>query len=73
MLNIDDLGKHGHSLYSVIAAASKRARALNDWRLQRARVLYEEEAGPKPTVQALGEIADDTVRVVLPDEAEESK
>ena len=64
MIRVDELSKHGHSLYSVVAAASKRARMINDWRMQRARVLYEDTPGPKPTVQALNEIADNTVRVV---------
>jgi DNA-directed RNA polymerase subunit K/omega len=65
--NMEELNKQGCSLYAVIAAASKRARTVNDWRLQRARVLYEEYHGPKATVQALDEIADKTVRVVLPE------
>jgi len=66
MMPVENLTKHGHSVYSIVAAAAKRARAINEWRLQRSRVLYEETSGPKATVQALEEIADGTVKVVVP-------
>ncbi len=64
MPSIEELTKQGTSVYSVVVAASKRARIVNDWRLQRSRVLYEETSGPKATSQALEEIADGTVKVV---------
>ena len=66
MPNIEELANKGDSVYSVVVAASKRARIVNDWRLQRSRILYEETSGPKATSQALEEIADGTVKVVSP-------
>lgn len=66
MLSADDLTKHGVCVYAVVVAASKRARMVNDWRLQRAKVLLEEVTGPKATRQALDEIASGEVRVVFP-------
>lgn len=66
MLSADDLTKHGHSIYSVVVAATKRARMINDWRIQREKVLLEEVTGPKVTKQALDEIASGEVRVARP-------
>ena len=71
MISLDELLKHGYPVYSLVVAAAKRARAINEWRLQRARVLFDEEielSEPKPTTQALQEIADGVVRVVVPTE-----
>lgn len=67
MLLVDQLTRHGHSVYSIVIAAAKRARKINDWRIQRAKILGEETFGPKPTVQALEEIANGTVKVVRED------
>ena len=66
MPSMDELAEQGISVYSVVVAASKRARIVNDWRLQRSRILYEETTGPKATSQALEEIADGTVKVITP-------
>lgn len=69
MLSADDLSKGGMSIYRVVVAASKRARMLNDWRIQRSKVLMEETVGPKVTRQALDEIATGEVKVVMPEKA----
>jgi DNA-directed RNA polymerase omega subunit len=66
MPSVDKLTKDGHSVYAVVVAAAKRARIINDWRLQRARVLFEEPSGPKATSQALDEIASDEVTISQP-------
>ena len=66
MIPVQELTKHGDSVYGVVVAAAKRARVVNDWRIQRSRVLFEEPEGPKATTQALQEIADGTVTVVDP-------
>jgi DNA-directed RNA polymerase omega subunit len=63
MVSVESLTKHGYSVYSVVVAAAKRARTVNDWRIQRARVLFEEPTGPKPTFQALTEIASGEVTI----------
>jgi DNA-directed RNA polymerase subunit K/omega len=68
MVSNDQLAKRSHTLYAVAIAASKRARTINDWRNERARVMMDELKGPKVTTQALQEIADGDVRVVLPEE-----
>ncbi len=71
MIPVDQLATRTNSLYALVMAASKRARMVNDWRLQRARVLMEEPTpGPKPTTQALQEILDGTVSVALPEDDE---
>ena len=67
MVSIDQLASRAGSLYGVVMAAARRARTVNDWRLQRSRVLMEEVRGPKPTTQALQEIASGEVKVVPPD------
>ena len=73
MVPLDQLVSRSNSLYCIVMAASKRARAVNDWRLQRARILMEEptEGESKPTTQALQEIADGTVAVVVPEANED--
>jgi DNA-directed RNA polymerase omega subunit len=72
MLSADDLTKHGQSIYAIVVAASKRARMINDWRIQREKVLMEDVIGPKVTKQALEEIASGEVRVVKPKAKEKS-
>lgn len=64
MLLADRFTSHGISIYSIAAAAAKRARKINEWRIQRSKILGEETFGPKPTIQALEEIADGTIQVV---------
>jgi DNA-directed RNA polymerase subunit K/omega len=61
MVPVENLTRHGYSVYSIVVGAAKRARIINDWRLQRARILYEETPGPKATTQALLDIADGDV------------
>jgi len=73
MLSADDLMKYGQSIYSVVVTASKRARMINDWRIQRAKVLLEEPSGPKVTKQALDEIAQGVVRCVVSPEDKPSR
>jgi len=68
MLSADDLTKHGDPIYAVVVAASKRARMLNDWRVQRSKVLMEETTGPKVTRQALDEMATGVVKVAKADQ-----
>lgn len=65
MILADQLTKHGQSVYGIAMAAAKRARKINDWRIQRSKILGEETFGPKATVQAIEEIANGTVQVVL--------
>jgi DNA-directed RNA polymerase subunit K/omega len=65
MILADQLTKHGQSVYGIAMAASKRARKINDWRIQRSKILGEETFGPKATTQAIEEIATGTVQVVL--------
>ena len=71
MHSADDLSKYGVCIYGVVVAASKRARIINDWRIQRSKVLMEETVGPKVTRQALDEIATGEVKVVVPQKVEE--
>jgi DNA-directed RNA polymerase omega subunit len=66
MIPVQELTKHGDSVYAVVTAAAKRARVINDWRIQRARVLFEEPTGPKSTTQALQEISEGVVTIVDP-------
>ena len=66
MIPVQELTKHGDPVYAVVVAAAKRARVINDWRIQRARVLFEEPTGPKATTQALQEIADGEITIVDP-------
>lgn len=66
MVPVEELIKHGDSVYAVVAVAAKRARMINEWRIQRARILFEEYTGPKPTRQALEEIVSGEVTVVDP-------
>ena len=68
MLSADDLTKHGAPIYAVVVAASKRARMINDWRIQRSKVLMEETTGPKVTTQALDELATGVVKVAKIDQ-----
>lgn len=66
MIPVQELIKHGDSVYAVVVVAARRARVINDWRIQRSRVLFEEPTGPKATTQALEEIADGVVTIVDP-------
>jgi DNA-directed RNA polymerase omega subunit len=72
MIPVEQLTKHGHSVYSIVNVAARRSRTVNDWRLQRSRVLFEDTGGPKAPMQALYEIADGTISIVMPG-AEETR